>query len=172
MTDFDPDDYDPQSAQDQNPRNNFRRQLEADKRAAEDRAAAAEARVAELERNHIFSEVGVPDDAYFRKGYDGEMTADAVRAAYQRETGVADEASRQASLEGHRQAQAMSAGASSASPSTKDADWAALQASVFSKRRNGMGFGENRAELARLAARDIEEVMTPDWKHPRQLAQR
>ena len=170
MTEFDPEDYGLQPVQETVPRN-FRRQLEADKRAAEDRALAAEARLADIERTSVFSQAGVPADSFFAKGYDGDLTVDAVRAAYQKETGFSEEANRQASLDGHRQAQAAAAGASSAAGGGKDSDWAALNASVRSKRRNGMGFGADRAELERLSARDIPEVNTATWLPPRQLAQ-
>jgi hypothetical protein len=171
MSDFDPDDYGLQPVQESVPRN-FRRQLEADKKAAEDRAAAAEARLAEFERSNVFAQAGVPAESFFAKGYDGEMTVEAVREAYQRETGRTEDAAIQASLAGHEQAQRLAAGSTPPLANTKDAEWGALRTSVYSKKRNAQGFGADRIELERLSARDIEEVNTSIWPHPRQLAQR
>lgn len=46
-------------------------------------AAEAEARAAEAERRALFAEAGIPSEGagkYFRKGYEGELTIDAIKA--------------------------------------------------------------------------------------------
>lgn len=47
-------------------------------------SAEAEQRAAAAEKRAAFAEAGIPTEGqavYFRKGYDGEMTADAIKAA-------------------------------------------------------------------------------------------
>jgi hypothetical protein len=55
----------------------------ADLKAQADRATV-------LERQAAFAKAGVPDDgmgSYFQKGYDGEITVEAIKAAYAEATG-------------------------------------------------------------------------------------
>lgn len=67
------------------PKRNFRRVLEDKAREAEERAATLEAEVASMRRVEAFRAAGIdPNDtrqAYFVKGYDGEVDAEAIRAA-------------------------------------------------------------------------------------------
>lgn len=53
---------------------------------ANQRASAAEGRAAELEREMAFTKATVPDNplgSVFRKGYDGDVTPEAIKAAWE-----------------------------------------------------------------------------------------
>lgn len=78
----DDNDYDEQD-QDQEKDRNWRRDLERRARDGDE----AKKRVAELERREAFREAGLdltkPAVGYFVKGYDGELTSEAIKAAAQ-----------------------------------------------------------------------------------------
>lgn len=80
---YDDDDLDNDEPEQQAP--NWRRQLERKATKAEKRASEAESRADAAERRLAFAEAGVPLDdpksRYFVKGYDGDLTADAIKAA-------------------------------------------------------------------------------------------
>lgn len=73
-----PDDVDDDG---QNDSPNWRRELEEKARRADD----LEAQLAEVKRQQAFNEAGItsanPAYKYFTKGYDGDMTVDAIKAA-------------------------------------------------------------------------------------------
>ena len=169
MSAFDPEDYGLQPVQENVPRN-WRRQMEADKKAAEDRAAVAEAKLAEIERNAAFAAAGVPNEgpyALARQAYQGPLDPEAIRTAF----GVSSQQANTAqSLAGHTQAQAMAAGASSAPAGSVAQEFAALRAQARAK-RNGSSFNGDRAKLGDLLAREGTEANPSQWQLPRQLVQ-
>ena len=67
------------------PKRNFRRVLEDKANEAETRAGELEAELSAYKRNDAFRSAGIdaadPRQAYFVKGYDGEMDAEAIREA-------------------------------------------------------------------------------------------
>jgi len=70
-----------ESFDDQQDSPNWRRELEEKARRADD----LEAQLAEVKRQQAFNEAGItsanPAYKYFTKGYDGEMTVDAIKVA-------------------------------------------------------------------------------------------
>jgi hypothetical protein len=170
MSSFDPEDYGLQPVQETVPRN-WRRQMEAEKKAAEDENAQLKARLAAIERNQAFADAGIPNDGlakYFRDGYKGDLTPEAIRAEFG--TSGSQAAQTQASLQGHAQAQAMAAGASAAPAGSVAAEFAALRASARAK-RNGASFNADKAKLGELLAREGVEPNPTNWQLPRQLVQ-
>jgi hypothetical protein len=81
--DDDLDEQDEQTTEETVP--NWRRNLERKAKKEADRADAAEQRAASAERNLAFLQAGVdtsdPKTKYFAKGYDGDLTKEAVTAA-------------------------------------------------------------------------------------------
>ena len=75
---------DPVEIPDPDDKPNFRRELERKQAEAEQRATAAEEKAVALERRIAFAEAGVPLSdpraKYFVKGYEGELTAEAIQA--------------------------------------------------------------------------------------------
>jgi hypothetical protein len=166
---FDPEDYGLTPVNETVPRN-WRRQMEADRQEALERAAKAEARAEQLERNAVFAAAGVSSESYFYKGYDGEMSVEAVRAAYMRETGQQGYQEIQQSLAGHDQARAMAAGAPAAGTTSTAADLAALKADARRKRNAG-DFHTQRSKLGEVTNRDAVEPKPSGWILPKQLQQ-
>jgi hypothetical protein len=167
---FDPADYGLEPVQESVPRN-WRRQMEADKKAAEERAQAAEARLAAIEAKALFGEAGIPDTPLgqmFTKSYEGERTVAAVQAGWQAlvQTSGVD----QRVVAGHQAAQAMAAGAPPASSSNLGSDLAAMKAHARAV-KNPMSFNQERIRLSDMMRREGIEMKPADHVLPGQLVQ-
>lgn len=170
MSTFDPEDYGLTPINETVPRN-WRRQLEEDKRNAEERAAKAEARLEELERNAVFAAAGIPNEgpyAAMRRGYDGDLTVEAVRAEFGPLLGQGQ--GLQQSLDGHNQARALAAGAPAATTSATPNDLAVLKADARRK-RNASDFHTQRTKLGEVTDREGVEPKPSGWVLPKQLQQ-
>jgi hypothetical protein len=169
---FDPEDYGLTPVNETVPRN-WRRQMEADRQEAIERAEAAEARLEQLERDAVFAAAGIPSDglgAVLRRGYDGELSVDAVRATLAPALGQQGYQEIQQSLAGHQQAQAMAAGAPPAGTTSTGSDIATLRAEARRKRNAG-DFHTQRSKLGEVTNRDAVEPKPSGWILPKQLQQ-
>lgn len=150
MTDFDPTDYGLQEQTEQISRRQ-RRKLEA----SEKEAAELRAKIADMERREMFRDAGIdpsdPQQRYFVRGYDGEMTIEAIKqagveAGYIKTTQIPPE-----EQQGHLAAQAAAAGAQvpGAAP-----DFGAQLAEMAKKTfaaTDDIGRSAHIAEIARMA---------------------
>ena len=86
-------------------------------RKEQERRRELEQKVAELERRDVFARAGVPVDdpgaRYFVKGYDGELTPEAIKAAAIEARIVAAQGATPAEIAGHQAAQAAAQGGTS-----------------------------------------------------------
>jgi hypothetical protein len=170
---FDPEDFEGiQERKVSIPRRQIR-ELEARAKRAEE----LEAKLATVERNQIFVEAGIPNEgpgSWFRKGYDGELTVEAVRQAYGMSGAPAQAQATADSLAGHQAARAMSAGANNAAPSGGLAELAALKQKSRSRKNGHMGYEQEQAELNAILSREgvssaADLDFRSDWKYPGHL---
>lgn len=140
------------------------RRLEADKAAALKEADEAKAKLAVLERQQAFADAGIPQGGmaeYFRKGYEGDLTSDAIKAAATAAglatappTGQA--AVRAQALAGTAQAQQLAAGAQTAPPDTLGTDLATIRQQARAT-RNPAAFSALRTQVAqRMVSEGVE----------------
>jgi hypothetical protein len=169
---FDPEDYEGlQERQVGIPRSQVRKW----EKAAKERDEAL-AELAVLKRTQAFAEAGIPTEGagqWFRKGYDGDLNPESIRAAFgDAGIGQANAASdTAASLAGHAQARDMAAGASSANPSGTAAELAAMRAQARAGRAARPVSQEQRDRLQELMAKEGSELDLSKWQMPSQLGQ-
>lgn len=167
---FDPEDYGLEARNVSIPRPQVRKWEQDSKRLKE-----LEAQMENLQRDQVFASAGVPNEgagAIFRKGYDGPMEVDAIRAAAQPflgQTGAVN-----ASLQGHEAARNMAAGASTANTSGGLAELARLKAKSRNI-KNTAEFEADKAEIDRILSEagvtggGIFDSMS-GWQLPGQMA--
>lgn len=172
MSTFDPEDYGLQPLQENVPRN-WRRQMEADIASLREENEQLKAEREVATRDRVFAAAGIPNEGPFaamRRGYEGDLTVEAVRAEFGPLMGQPGYQEVQQSLAGHQQAAAMAAGAPAATTSSTPNDLAMLKADARRK-RNASDFHTQRTKLGEVTNREGVEPKPSGWVLPRQLQQ-
>ncbi len=170
MTATDPDatvpDFDPEDYEGLQPRQTAIHPAELRKlRKADKENAELKAQLAEANRREQFARAGIPIDdpaaKYFVRGYDGDLTAEAIRAAAVEARVIAGSPTTPEEIAAHQAAQAASAGGT---PPSQAPDATAALAELARKQfapGDDMARSAHIAEIARLAREN-------QWRFPTQ----
>lgn len=147
---FNPEDYEGLNPAQSTISNAELRRLRKDR----ERRQELEEKVAQLERRDVFARAGIPVDdpgaRYFVKGYDGELTPEAIKAAGIEARLLSAEGATPQEVAGHQAAQAAAQGGTAP---TVGPDYQAKLAELQQKRfgpTDEVGRNAAMAELARL----------------------
>lgn len=148
---FNPEDYEGLNPAQSTISNAELRKLRKDR----ERRQELEEKVAQLERREVFARAGIPVDdpgaKYFVKGYDGELTPEAIKAAAVEARILESQGATPAEVAGHQAAQAAAAGGT---PPSIGPDYQARLAELAKKQfapADDQGRAAHIAEITRLA---------------------